>query len=59
MDLKLLQTMQSDEEKKQYLRINGIDPSQLDFFLTTIQQDVGNTDIAEEETENSDNSSDE
>jgi ribulose bisphosphate carboxylase small subunit len=57
MDLKLLQTMQSDEEKKQYLRINGIDPSQLDFFLTTIQQDVGNTDIAEEETENSDNSS--
>jgi ribulose bisphosphate carboxylase small subunit len=59
MDLKLLQTMQSDEEKKQYLRINGIDPSQLDFFLTTIQQDVGNTDIAEEETENSDNSSNE
>jgi ribulose bisphosphate carboxylase small subunit len=57
MDLKLLQTMHSDEEKKQYLRINGIDPSQLDFFLTTIQQDVGNTDIAEEETENSDNSS--
>lgn len=59
MDLKLLQTMQSDEEKKQYLRINGIDPSQLDFFLTTIQQDVGNNDIVEEETDNSDNSSDE
>jgi hypothetical protein len=59
MDLKILQTMQSDEQKKQYLQVNGIDPSQLDFFLTTIEQSIGAAKVIEEMPETTDNSSEE
>jgi hypothetical protein len=55
MDLNALQLMNSDEEKKQYLRVNGVDPSQIDTFLANLK----NTSLEVEVTEDTNNESEE